>query len=94
MGKTGQGAIEVKVHIEDIENLKTTTFAKEEKDKDGTVIDRRVITRIQFECEIMPSALSNVHYLLAADSKVHVLIGSPQAIMAVAESNEPAFAEA
>jgi len=85
--------MEVKVEIRDIENLKTSTGVKVEKDKDGEVTDRRVVTKIQFECEVSPTALSNVHQLLASESPVHVVIGSPQAIMEVLE-REPAFAEA
>jgi hypothetical protein len=85
--------VEVKVEIKGIENLKTSTGVKEEKDKDGEVIDRKLITRVQFEAEVDPSALANIHRLLAADSPVHVVIGSPQAVMEVME-REPAFAEA
>jgi len=84
--------VEVKVELRDIENLKTSTGVKVEKDKDGEVIDRRLVTRIQFECEVEPTALSNVHRLLAAESPVHVVIGSPQAIMEVLE-RQPVFAE-
>ena len=36
--------MEVKVVIRDIENLKTSTGVKEEKDKEGEVLDRRLIT--------------------------------------------------
>jgi len=43
--------VEVKVELRDIENLKTSTGVKVEKDKDGEVIDRRLVTRIQFECK-------------------------------------------
>jgi len=85
--------MEVKVEIRNIENLKTSTGVKEEKDKEGEVIDRRLITKVQFEAEVAPTALSNVHRLLASESPVHVVIGSPQAIMEVLEK-EPAFAEA
>jgi len=84
--------MEVKVLIKDIENLKTSTGVKVEKDKDGEVIDRRLVTRVQFECEVEPTALSNVHRLLASGNPAHVIIGSPQAIMEVLEK-EPAFAE-
>jgi len=85
--------MEVKVEIKNIENLKTSTAVKEEKDKDGEVIDRRLMTKIQFEAEIDATPLSNVHRLLAGEAPVHVVIGSPQAIMEVLEK-EPVFAEA
>ena len=85
--------MEVKVEIKDISNLKTSTGVKEEKDKDGDVIDRKLVTKIQFEAEIDPTALANVHRLLAGEIPVHVVIGSPQAIMEVLE-REPAFAAA
>jgi len=85
--------MEVKVEIKNIENLKTSTGIKEEKDKDGEVIDRKLITKVQFEAEVNPIALSNAHRLLASGSPVHVIIGSPQAVMGVME-REPAFAEA
>lgn len=84
--------MEVKVGIKGIENLKTTTAVKEEKDKEGEVIDRRLITKVQFEAEIAPADLANVHRLLAGGASVHVVIGSPQAIMEVLEK-EPAFSE-
>ena len=84
--------MEVKVAIKGIENLKTSTGVKEEKGKDGEVLDRKLMTKIQFEAEIEPLALSNVHRLLAAEAPVHVVIGSPQAVMEVMEK-EPAFAE-
>lgn len=84
--------MEVKVEIRDIENLKTSTGVKVEKDKDGEVGDPRLITKIQFEAKVSPAALANVHRLMAAEAPVHVVIGSPQAIMEVLEK-EPAFAE-
>ncbi len=84
--------MEVKVEIKDISNLKTSTAVKEEKDKEGNVEDRKLVTKIQFEAEIDPTALANVHRLLASDIPVHAVIGSPQAIMEVME-REPAFAE-
>lgn len=86
--------MEVKVTIKNIENLKTSTGVKGEKDKDGEVVDRRLVTRIQFDCEAGPQELSNVHRLLASESPVNVIIGSPQAIMEVLEKKEPVFAEA
>ena len=85
--------MEVKVELRDIENLKTSTGVKVEKDKDGEVTDRRLVTKLQFECEVSATALSNVHRLLASESPVHVIIGSPQAIMEVLE-RDPVFAEA
>ncbi len=85
--------MEVKVEIKGIENLKTSTGVKVEKDKDGEVTDRRVVTKIQFECEVEPIPLSNIHRLLVSEIPVHVVIGSPQAIMEVLEK-EHAFAEA
>ena len=84
--------MEVKVQIRNIENLKTSTGLKEEKE-DGKVVDRRLVTKIQFECEVQPEALANVHRLMAHEAPVHVIIGSPQAIMEVVEL-EHAFAEA
>ena len=85
--------MEVKVIIKDIENLKTSTAVKEEKDKDGDVIARRLVTKVQFECEVAPGRLSDVHHLLASETPVHVVIGSPQAVMELVE-REPVFAEA
>ena len=85
--------MEVKVELRDIENLKTSTGVKVEKDKDGEVTDRRLVTKLQFECEVSATNLANVHRLLASESPVHVIIGSPQAIMEVLE-REPVFAEA
>ena len=85
--------MEVKVTIRNIEKLKTTTEVKVEKDKEGEVTDRRLITKIQFDAEVDPTALANVHRLLAAEIPVHVIIGSPQAIMEVMEE-EHAMAEA
>ncbi len=84
--------MEVKVEIKGIENLKTSTAVKEEKDKEGEVVERRLITKVQFEAEVSPSDLANVHRLLASDAPVHVVIGSPQAVMEVLE-REHAFAE-
>ena len=84
--------MEVKVKIEGIENLKTSTGIKVEKDKEGDIVDQRLVTRIQFECEVEPVALANIHRLLANRSPVHIIIGSPQAVMEVLEK-EHAFAE-
>jgi hypothetical protein len=83
--------VEVKVRIKSIEKLKTRTEIREEKDKDGEVVDKRLVTKITFESEIGPQELSNVHRLLAADATVDVVIGSPQAVMEVMEK-EGAFA--
>ena len=59
--------MKVKVYIKDIGNLKTSTSAKVEMDKDTREeIDRRLITKVQFECEVDPTALANVHRLMAA----------------------------
>ena len=84
--------MEIKMHIKDIENLRTSTGVKVEKDKDGEVIDRKLVTKVQFEAEVDPTALANVHRLLASESPVHVVIGSPQAAMEMVE-REHAFAE-
>jgi len=84
--------MEVNVEIRNIDKLKTTTEVKEEKDKDGEITDRRLVTKIQFEAEVDPTALYNIHRLLAAEIPVHAIIGSPQAIMKVTE-REHAFAE-
>ncbi|MBA7570095.1 hypothetical protein ES708_11841 [subsurface metagenome] len=84
--------MEIKMHIKDIENLRTSTGVKVEKDKDGEVIDRKLVTKVQFEAEVDPTALSNIHRLLASESPVHVVIGSPQAAMEMVEL-EHAFAE-
>jgi len=85
--------MEVKVHIKDIENLKTSTGAKVEIDKEtGQEIDRRLITKVQFEGEVDPTVLANIHRLMAVKAPVHVVIGSPQAVMEVVESKEPVFA--
>lgn len=73
--------MEVKVKIEGIENLKTRTEKIIDKDKEGEVIGSRLVTKVQFEAEIDPEALANVHRLLAAEAPVHIIIGSPQAIM-------------
>ena len=85
--------MEVKVIIREISKLKTTTGIKEEVDKDGEVVDRRLVTKITFEAEIGPQELSNVHRLLDDESPVYAMIGSPQAIMQVFEK-EGAVAEA
>jgi len=85
--------MEVKVKIENIENLKTSTGVKIEKDKEGEIIDRRLVTRIQFEAEVGPESLANVHRLLAAESPVHVIIGSPQAIMEVLEKVKSVYGQ-
>ncbi len=84
--------MEIKMHIKDIENLRTSTGVKVEKDKEGEVIDRKLVTKVQFEAEVDPTALANVHRLLASESPVHVVIGSPQAAMEMVEL-EHAFAE-
>ena len=81
------------IEIRNIENLKTASAIKVEKDKDGETIDRRLVTKIQFEAEVEPAALSNIHRLLAEGVPVHVAIGSTQAIMNTL-SQEHAFVEA
>jgi hypothetical protein len=87
------GDMEVKVIIRNISKLKTTTAMVEEKDKDGEIVDRRLVTKITFEAEVGPQELMNVHRLLAVESPVSVVIGSPQSVMTVMEE-EGAFAEA
>ena len=72
--------MEVKVELQGIDNLKTTTAVKVETDKDGDVIDRRLITKVQFECEVPPAGLADVHRLLEAGSLVVVTISSPQSV--------------
>ena len=84
--------MEVKVHIKGIENLKTATEIKVEKDKDGEEINRRLITKVQFECEIEPAIFANVYRLLANKVPLEAIIGSSQAVMEIVESKEPAFA--
>lgn len=85
--------MEVRVEIRNIENLKTSTGVKVEKDKDGVETSRKLMTKIQFEAEIAPDDLAYVHRLLGGEAAVHVVIGSPQAVMEVMEQDH-AFAEA
>lgn len=85
--------MEVKVEIRNIEKLKTSTEVRVEKDQDGEVVDRHLVTKVQFEAEVDPIALANVHRLLVREIPVHAVIGSPQAIMEVLEL-EHAFAQA
>ena len=84
--------MEVKVQIKDIENLKTITGIKVDKDKDGNIADRYLITKIQFEAQIDPAELANIHRLLAGDASVNVVMGSPQTIMEL--EREPVLAGA
>ncbi len=84
--------MEVKVVIKNIENLKTQTGIREEKDQ-GEVISRKLITRISFECDAKPEDMANVLHLIAGEAPVHIIIGSPQALMEVGKK-ELAFAEA
>lgn len=84
--------MEVKVKIEGIENLKTRTEKVIDKDKEGEVIATRLVTKVQFEAEIDPDALADVHRLLAAEAPVHVIIGSPQAIMEMEKAKEAILA--
>jgi len=82
--------MEVKVQITDIENLKTITGMKVDKDKDGNIKDRYMVTKIQFEAQIKPEELANIHRLLASDASVNVVMASPQTIMDL--EREPALA--
>ena len=84
--------VEVKVLVKDIDKLKTATEVKEDKDSEGNVIQRRVVTKFSFEAEIDPAVLADIHRLLYAEAPVHVCIGSPQAVMDVLEK-AGAFAE-
>lgn len=72
--------MEVKVEIKGIENLKTSTEMKEEKEK-GEVVGRRLVTKIQFEAELEPGALANIHRFLAAGVRVSAILGSPQSVL-------------
>ena len=71
----------ITVILPNIENLKTATAVKEELDKNGEVTDRRVITKVTFEAEIMPEAFADIQRLLFAGCPVHVVVASPQAMM-------------
>ena len=66
--------MEVKVIIKGIDNLKTSTGVKVEKDKEGDIIDQELITRVQFEAAIDPSSLANVHRLMAAQAPACAII--------------------
>ncbi len=77
--------MEVKVIIENIAKLRTGTGVREEKDKNGKVEYRMLITKISFEAEIDPFALSDVHKLLASETPVYVIIGSTQTSMDIAK---------
>ena len=82
--------MEAKVNLKSIENLKTSTGLKDEKEG-GEVVDRHLVTKVQFECEAAPADLATIHRLLAADVSVSVVIGSPQLVMDLFEK-EGAFA--
>jgi len=72
--------MEVKVVIRNIENLKTSTGIKEEKEN-GEVVGSRLITKVQFEAEIAPHELADVHRLLANRHSVSVVMGSRQGVL-------------
>jgi len=72
------GSMKVKVEIRNIENLKTSTGIKEEK---GTACVLRLITKVQFEAEIDPHELADVHRLLAAGHSVSMVMGSRQGVL-------------
>lgn len=83
--------MEVKVLIENIENLKTTTGLKVAKDKDEELTESRLVTKFQFECEADPVSLSQIHRLLASEATVNIFIGSYQSLMPLVEQEEPVF---
>ena len=80
--------MEVKVLIGNIEKLKTTVALQEEKDKDGEVVNRRLVTKVQFECEVEPENLATIHRLLASETPVFVYMGSRQSLMDMVRSGQ------
>jgi hypothetical protein len=76
----------ITVMLRDIEKLTTATNAtkaEETKDKDGNLLDRRIITKVSFECEAEADQFADLHRLLVAGCPVYVVIASPQAMMNV-----------
>jgi len=51
----------------------------------GEEVDRQLVTRVQFEGEIDPADVAQIHRLLQTGTEVNVSIWSPQLSMKLAE---------
>ena len=84
--------INVKVTLE---NLKATVKMTEEKDKNGDVVDRRLVTQATIEYEGTPAKLDKVLWALQAGQNVEVTFTCPQSAFDIlAQGKEPALAGA
>jgi uncharacterized OB-fold protein len=85
-------SMETKVNVYYIDKFKIGTEVELTKDKDGDIIERKLVTTIRFKSEVPPENLAIIHTLQASDTPVHCVFGSPQAIMDFS-NKESAFAE-
>ena len=75
---------EQKIEITGVGEIKTSTAIRKIMVK-GEEVDRQLVTRVQFEGELEPADIAQIHRLLKAGHNVNVSIWSPQLSMELAE---------
>jgi len=64
-----------------VDKLKTTTKTVEEKDSEGTVVGKNLVTSLTFEGEIPPIIIARILNLQRQNAPMYLIVGSDQAIM-------------
>jgi len=72
------------IEIRGVDEIKTSTAIRKIIVK-GEEVDRQLVTRVQFEGEIDPADVAQIHRLLQTGTEVNVSIWSPQLSMKLAE---------
>jgi len=72
------------IEIRGVDEIKTSTAIRKIIVK-GEEVDRLLVTRVQFEGELEPADVAQIHRLLKSGVEVNVSIWSPQLSMKLAE---------
>ena len=76
--------VEQKIEIKDVGEIKTSTAIRKLIVK-GEEVDRQLVTRVQFEGQLDPADIAQIHRLLKSGHDVNVSIWSPQLSMNLVE---------
>jgi len=72
------------IEIRGVDEIKTSTVIRKIIVK-GEEVDRQLVTRVQFEGELDPADVAQIHRLLQTGTEVNISIWSPQLSMKLAE---------
>jgi hypothetical protein len=73
--------VKISIKVNAIDKLNTRTKVVEEKDSEGDVVDRKIITSLNFEGSIPPVVMARILNLQRQNAPLYLVVGSDQAFM-------------